>query len=416
MSSPRSSSSRESRRLEALARYNILDTAPEEGFDRVTRLAARWLDVPIALVTLLDKSRQWFKSCVGLDVRETDRDVAFCVHNLAGTELLVVEDARTDPRFADNPLVTGPPGIRFYAGAPLVTPDGHVLGALCVIDTVPRRAAAMDLDVLWDLAGVVVTELELRERTRRVQALTRELRRAQETGRSELSQLLQEDLRQVLQAARMTLETVSGTGDLSDTQTRRLERAAGDLGAATDIIRGLSARFAPPVEHQPLRDTLEWLADRMEADHGLSVSVRGHEPTLGPEGALKVLIYRLVREYLFAARQDGEANQAHVRLTETGGRLRLTVEDDGPWPDPTGADRGRALRRLRAQIEALGGRVQGGPGAGLTIEGPPVGASSMGNPGAASRTDRAGDAPTGPRTSRAESEGEGPTPCGADGP
>lgn len=362
------SSPQEARRLEAPARPTVPDAAPEEGFDHVARLAARWLDVPIALVTPLDEDRQWFRSCVDVDGRETDRDAAFRAHNHAGAALLVVEDAPADPRFADNPLVTGPPGIRFYAGAPLVAPGGHVLGVLGVADTAPRSAAAMDLDVLGDLAGVVGTELVLRGRTRRVQALARELRQAQETGRSALSRLLQEDLRQVLQAVRMTLETVSGSGDLSEGQSRRLGRAAADLDAATDIIRDLAARFAPPVGHQPLRETLRWLADRMAADHGLSVSIRGEEPELGEE--LTTLMYRLVRECLFAARRDGGAETARIRLEQTEDRLRLTIEADGPGAELAGRAQGHVLRRLRARIEALGGRVQGHPGVGVTVEGP----------------------------------------------
>lgn len=157
-----SSPSPRSGRLAALHRYGILDTPPEAAYDRLTDLAAEWLDVPIALMTLLDDERQWFKSCVGLDYRETRRDISFCVHNLDDEELLVVENASNDPRFADNPLVTGPPHIRFYAGAPLVTPNEHILGSLCVIDTTPRSLSDPEADALQSLAAIAVDELELR--------------------------------------------------------------------------------------------------------------------------------------------------------------------------------------------------------------------------------------------------------------
>ena len=140
----------------------MLDTEDEAAFDRITQLVQRLLDVPIALVTFVDKERQWFKSCIGMEQRETPREVAFCNHNIRSEEVMVVEDATADPRFADNPLVTGPPHMRFYAGAPLVTEDGYALGSLCVIDTEPRSLAAGERATLETLAAVVVDAMTMR--------------------------------------------------------------------------------------------------------------------------------------------------------------------------------------------------------------------------------------------------------------
>lgn len=149
-------------RLATLRAYGILDTPADARFDTFTRLAARLFDAPIALVTLIDEARQWIKSAVGLGMREMPRDVAFCAHAiLHPEEMLVVEDAARDPRFADNPLVLGDPHIRFYAGAPLRVADGHALGALCVIDHRPRRIDPAALKPLADLAEGVVTALDL---------------------------------------------------------------------------------------------------------------------------------------------------------------------------------------------------------------------------------------------------------------
>lgn len=154
---------REFHRLEALARYAILDTLPETAFDRLTRLAATHFGTPIALISLVDDSRQWFKACYGLDLRQTSRSLSFCAHALGGTEVLVVPDARQDVRFHDNVLVTGAPFIRFYAGAPLLTPDGHALGTLCVISPEPRDDFnEAERATLQDLAALVMDELELR--------------------------------------------------------------------------------------------------------------------------------------------------------------------------------------------------------------------------------------------------------------
>jgi len=129
----------EARRLLALRRYEVLDTVAEETFDEIVKVAAKIAGTPIALISLVDYERQWFKSRVGLDAQESPREQSFCAYTMQGPGVMVVEDATKDARFADNPLVLGAPDIRFYMGAPLTTPDGFGLGALCVIDRMPRH-------------------------------------------------------------------------------------------------------------------------------------------------------------------------------------------------------------------------------------------------------------------------------------
>lgn len=150
-------------RLADLEDYRIVDTAPEESFDRIARLAGQMAQTPIALISLADGDRQWFKSKVGLDAAATSRELVFCAHAILGDDVMVVEDATEDPRFAGDPLVTQKNGIRFYAGAPIVTPSGHKLGTLCVIDRVPRRMNPRTREMLKDMAAMVVSELELRK-------------------------------------------------------------------------------------------------------------------------------------------------------------------------------------------------------------------------------------------------------------
>lgn len=152
----------EQARLEALRRYDILDTAPEHSYDDVTRLAAGICNTPIALIALIDENRQWFKSRVGLGLRETAREVAFCAHAIEHPAVMQVPDTSLDERFRDNPLVTGPPQIVFYAGAPLITPDGFGIGTVCVIDHEPRTLSQRQLEALEALANQVVANLELR--------------------------------------------------------------------------------------------------------------------------------------------------------------------------------------------------------------------------------------------------------------
>ena len=151
----------ENERLTGLQRLGLLDTAPEHRFDRLVELASLMLDTPIALISLIDRNRQWFKAKVGLGISETDRDIAFCAHAIVGDEnQLVVPDALLDARFVDNPLVTGDPGVRFYAGHVLRDRDGLAMGTLCAIDRRPRPFGAVEQQVLRLLAELVEAEFE----------------------------------------------------------------------------------------------------------------------------------------------------------------------------------------------------------------------------------------------------------------
>ena len=152
----------EARRLAALAGSGLMDTPAEEVFDRLARLAAQVTDCPIALVTLLGAQRQWFKARVGIDLAETPRDWAFCSHALDAGAAFVVDDAANDPRFSNNPLVTGEPYVRFYAGIPLADAGGRQFGTLCVFDREPRRLRERELRALHELAAIASEEIARR--------------------------------------------------------------------------------------------------------------------------------------------------------------------------------------------------------------------------------------------------------------
>lgn len=155
-------------RLEVLRRYEILDTFPEVAFERITRLTASIFGTPMALISLIDENRQWFKSHFGLDATETPLDISFCRHAIEEPNVFVVPDATKDARFAQNPAVTGEPGIRFYAGAPLKSPLGPQIGTLCVVDQLPRRPLRpTEEQMLADLAAIVIDQMELRLALRR---------------------------------------------------------------------------------------------------------------------------------------------------------------------------------------------------------------------------------------------------------
>ena len=148
----------EDARLAELRSLNVLDTIAEERFDRLTRMAKRLFGVDVALVSLVDENRQWFKSCAGMELSETPRDISFCGHTILGDGAFVIPDALQDERFCDNPMVAGPPHVRFYAGCPLRGPGGRKLGTLCIIDSKPRAFSDEDVEMLVDLALMVERE------------------------------------------------------------------------------------------------------------------------------------------------------------------------------------------------------------------------------------------------------------------
>ena len=156
----------ETERLAALKEYHILDTETEQPYDDITALAAHLCQVPIALISLVDEARQWFKSKVGMERRETTRDVAFCAHAILQREPFIVADTRKDRRFSDNALVTGEPRVRFYAGFPLITPEGLALGTLCVKDRKPRHLSPAQKQAMQILARQAVALLESRRVSR----------------------------------------------------------------------------------------------------------------------------------------------------------------------------------------------------------------------------------------------------------
>jgi diguanylate cyclase (GGDEF)-like protein/PAS domain S-box-containing protein len=239
----------ERRRLEFLLSLEVLDTDPEEAFDRIAASAAAICDTPIAAITLLDERRQWFKSSVGLEVMETERSIAFCDHTIRGSQPFVVNDAAAHPLFADNPLVTGPPALRFYAGCPLIYRNGYALGALAVMDIVPRRLDETRMRMLRMLADQVMVLLELRQRNRELERSAAELRWLNGEVRQ-----FSEHLKQAQRIAGIgSWEVQLGTG-----RVRATEEFYAILGMPPDVhgvigVKALMAKIPQPDRGRLLR-------------------------------------------------------------------------------------------------------------------------------------------------------------------
>jgi signal transduction histidine kinase len=358
----------EGARLTALHALRILDTPAEERFDRITRIAARLFGMPIALLNLIDADRQWTKSCVGLDVEETRREDSFCGRELAGTEVLLVSDATCDPRFADNPSVTGSPGIRFYAGAVIRAADGQPLGRLCVLDTVAHDPAGLPLAALTDLAAWV--ELELHRG-----------RAPAPAGDPAALALMQErflavaghELRTPLTLIRgYSEELLDPAGDpLTSDQhesvaaivrgSTRLHRLVEDLQLVLELDAGRVRLEREPVALALLAtEAREALASDAESA-GVSVvlDVAPEATVVADQRRLALALGALLRNAIAWSPPGGV-----VRIATAAGpaELRLTVSDEGPGlPPGEGAALGRRFRRLR------GMDPREGAGLGLTI-------------------------------------------------
>ncbi|MEM6332470.1 MAG: HD domain-containing phosphohydrolase [Planctomycetota bacterium] len=224
-------------RLEALRAFEVLDTEPEQGFNDIVELAANRFSVPIALVSLIDEDRQWFKAKFGLEACQGSRDDSFCGHTILDPEVFVVEDASKDPRFADNPYVTHPPNIRFYAGAPLLTADGHALGSLCVIDDKPRTLTEKDTKHLEALARQVISQLELRRCLMSAERANDEL----QAYREELEIEVVRRTREIIQTREEVVHCLARASEYRDDNTGRHTRRVGAYVTVLAEAMGLKA-------------------------------------------------------------------------------------------------------------------------------------------------------------------------------
>jgi len=341
----------EAQRLDILRSYEILDTRREEGFDDLTRIAAQICNVPMALVSLVDEDRQWFKSAVGLDAPQTPRDLAFCAHAILQDRVFEVPDAHKDHRFHDNALVTGAPHLRFYAGAPLQTPDGHALGTLCVLDRVPRNLDAGQRAALEALARQAMAQMELR----------RALKEAERTGRyrSRLMAVMGHDLKQPVNVINMCLTLLSPQlQNAEDEETLGYARNAVEtLSGGLDSLARASRLDREDVRIAPV--PVQRLFDNIGNNWRLRAERKGLELRLIPSGAIietdEKLLGTILGNLVGNAIKYSEAGGILVGLRRQGSVGRIEVWDTGAGiPE---AQRGKifeSFNQLDSQSEGLG--------------------------------------------------------------
>lgn len=326
----------EPERLAALRGYAVLDSAPEADFDELTRFASELCGTPIALVSLVDAGRQWFKARVGLDAAETPRDIAFCSHAILQRGVFEVEDASADPRFADNPLVASQPNIRFYAGAPLVNAEGFALGTLCVIDRVPRHLDAVQRRGLAVLGRQVIAQLELRRQlVELARARDRALAgvRAKDVFLATMGHELRTPLGGILGLSELLLEGPVGALDGSADDLRAIHRAGSHLLEVVEDILGYAQLELdqPRLRSRPF-DLGELLAD-VEATvrpllRGRTVALdvaRGPAPIVADPTRVRQIVYNLVANAI----RFTERGSVEVTLEPGEGTIAVRVRDTG---------------------------------------------------------------------------------------
>lgn len=378
----------ENERLAALKRYRILDTESEQDLEEIVQLASAICQTPISLISLIDEDRQWFKARTGLEARETARELSFCAHGLLQDELLVIENTLEDDRFADNPLVTSNPKIRFYAGAPLVTPDGFRLGSLCVVDQQPRKLSAQQLFALKTLSKQVITHFELSLQNTKLLALSK--------LQARFLSILSHDMKNPLIGIDDVLDLMA-TGQITVEDFKELATGASSqvklvINLLNDIMDWAQQGDHPVDQPHPNLALGELVADcvrltgRMAADKGTSIeqlTAPGLQVSANGN-ILKFIIRNLLTNAIkFTAngriRISAETLQDHCKLTvtDTGTGMsqqqidKLLNPNSRYTSDGTNQEKGSGIGLLLCQefIRDMGGEltIASTPGAGSSF-------------------------------------------------
>jgi signal transduction histidine kinase len=358
-------------RLKELYEYHILDTESDEDFNEIVQIASSICSTPISLVSLIDTDRQWFKAKVGLDTEETGRNVSFCSHAILGSELFIIPDASRDERFHDNPLVTGRPDIRFYAGVPLVSPSGNNMGSLCVIDTVPRQLTEQQQEVLRVLGKQVVKLMELHKKNIEL-IITSDQERKQRKELQRISaiqnrilSILAHDMRGPLGAMRTLFEMEMPLEKFRD---MALSQVNVSLGLLDNVVEWGQLQVAGSPEKRNeyvLNELVQEILDgcAVSASFKQVALINDIEDSLkvsADQHALKFMLRNLLTNAIKFTKEGSVTLSADI----SGNQLKMAVKDTG-----IGMESGLAAQLFQGQrkVSRKGTDNETGSGLGLSL-------------------------------------------------
>ena len=376
----------EQARIAALKRYGILDTPDEKQFDDIVKLASQICGTPISLISLVDEDRQWFKAKVGIDALETPRDISVCQYAILGEEVMIISDTKQDERFMHNPLVTGDPHMRFYAGAPLRAPDGHIIGTVCVLDTQPRNLSEDQISALRVLAAQVVTLLELRKALRMQQIVSEELHEARQIAdaanmaKSEFLANMSHEIRTPMNAIIGLSSILALSEPLTDKQRMFIETlqlsADSLLSLINDLLdiskieaRSLELESIPFSLMQVAQEVVSMMslkADEKKLDFSLQEEDMATAQFLGDPSRLRQILLNLCSNAIKFTQAGSVLIAMRTERSETPGMEDVCIEvrDTGIGIAP---DKLEAIFEKFVQADASVSRQYGGTGLGLAI-------------------------------------------------
>ncbi|MEJ8819047.1 GAF domain-containing sensor histidine kinase [Lacibacter sp. H407] len=325
-------------RLADIQLYDILDTEPETAFDELRELAAQICNCPVSLITLIDKDRQWFKSKQGIDndISETSRDLSFCSHAILNTDVMIVDDLSKDERFFDNPFVAGEMNVRFYAGAPIVSPTGQNLGTICVLDTKPRTLSPMQERALELLSNQVTMLLELRLKSKVIEQRSAELIKLKNQAMSHLireqdeenlsvARELHENIAQELAAGRLYLNMAA---DSENNRLENIQEASNAITSALNDVKNLSYNISPTTLNQvPIRVLMEDFLYQKQETYSFTVQLKIVGDTETVDFAQSMNCAKIAESWLQVLQADNEIRHVTIRLHITN-QIEICIEDD----------------------------------------------------------------------------------------
>ncbi len=324
-------------RLADLTSYDILDTPAEDNFDDLVELASQICNCPISLITLLDKDRQWFKAKKGLEGEETSKDVAFCAHAILQDDVFVVEDALLDERFVDNPFVTGEPNVRFYAGAPIVSPAGFKLGTICILDQKPKKLTKEEERALTLLSNQITKLLELRKKNKLIRQRAKEMidiksktisrvLKKQEEDKKAIAHNLHENLAQLVASSLMYLKM----GESNEANRESFTQTA--INQLQDVLRGMRSLtniiMPPTLKWVPTECLIKEFVEKIEDTFPFKIKIETRDSDCETPSDIALVSIRIIEQWLKVLSDKKEITQVVITIQSSTNEFKLQVEDN----------------------------------------------------------------------------------------